>query len=160
MLSVCSLSSIPLTTTTNRFLLGTQVVFNPFVWLPFGILLAVAVFRGWIRGGWEITGCVLSPILLAHLAAYPYRSWAERTFRKRFSKKFEKGGAPPSLIAHSFGTYLSGRALRDLPWARFNRIALAGCVLAAEFPWSTNSGIESVPVLRGAQRDGCTRRLP
>jgi hypothetical protein len=123
-----------------RFCFGTEVGFNPFVWLPLGILLAIAVFRGWVRGGWEIAGRVVLLILLTHLAAYPYRSWAEKAFRKRLSKKFEESGAPPSLIAHSFGTYLSGRALRDLPWPRFNRMVLAGCVLDAEFPWSAIRG--------------------
>jgi pimeloyl-ACP methyl ester carboxylesterase len=41
----------------------------------------------------------------------------------------------PHVIAHSFGTYLMGRALRKFPEAKFSRIVFVGCVLPCTFAW-------------------------
>lgn len=123
-----------------RWFRGTELVLNPFAWLPLGALLIAAILMGCIHGGCEISLCVLAIFLLSLLAAYPYRGWAVKKFRERLSKKFEKGGPFPCLIAHSFGTYLSGRALRDLPWPGYDRMVLAGCVLDGDFPWEQLQG--------------------
>ena len=119
-----------------RWLRGTELVCNPFVWIPLGILLLVAIVKGWIGGAGEIILGAVLVLVFGHLGSYRYRRRAEKTLRKRLSDKFTTGGAPPNLIAHSFGTYISGRALRDLPWPYFNRIVLAGCVLDEDFPWA------------------------
>jgi hypothetical protein len=111
-------------------------LFNPFIWIPLLIALALAIVKRWIQGGWEIASALLVIAALAHLWSYRYRSWAEKTVRERLSKKFGTGGVPPHLIAHSFGTYISGRALRFLAWPYFNRIVLAGCVLDGNYPWN------------------------
>jgi hypothetical protein len=118
-----------------RWLFGTELLFNPFMWIPLGVALVFAIVKRWIQGGWEIAFALLVIAALAHFGSYRYRSWAERTVRERLSKKFAGAGAPPHLIAHSFGTYISGRALRFLAWPYFNRIVLAGCVLDGNYPW-------------------------
>ena len=41
----------------------------------------------------------------------------------------------PHLIAHSFGTFLSGTLLRDFVTVRVDRIILLGCVLDEAFDW-------------------------
>jgi hypothetical protein len=114
---------------------GTELVLCPFVWLPLCTILIVAILMGWVHSGRGISLCILSILLLAALGAYPYRGWAVKKFREELSQKFKKGGPFPCLIAHSFGTYLSGRAMRDLSWASYDRMVLAGCVLAGNFPW-------------------------
>jgi len=123
-----------------RWFHGTELVLNPFVWLPLGLALMVSIMTGLIKGPAAISFGILLILLLSLLGTYPYRSWATKAFRKQLSEKFGKGGPPPFLIAHSFGTYLTGRALHDLPWPSFDRIILAGCVLENNFPWETLQG--------------------
>lgn len=123
-----------------RWFCGTELVLNPFLWLPLGAALTVLLAKGLVHGASAILGCVALILLLSLVGAYPYRLWATKTFRERLSEKFKKGGPAPFLIAHSFGTYLSGRALHDLPWPRYDRVVFAGCVLEGEFPWEKLQG--------------------
>jgi pimeloyl-ACP methyl ester carboxylesterase len=43
--------------------------------------------------------------------------------------------ARPHVIAHSFGTYLTGRLLNEIPGASAERVVLVGCVLPRSFNW-------------------------
>ena len=64
-----------------------------------------------------------------------------RWFRKTYETEF--GGAlaatrsmeRPSIVAHSFGTYILGNALIRYPYLRFGRVLLCGSILPAKFPW-------------------------
>ena len=123
-----------------RWFFGTELVFNPFVWSILGALLIAAILTGFVRSAGQISLGLGVILLLSLVGAYPYRSWAVRTFRIRLSEKFKKAGPPPCLIAHSFGTYLTGRALRDLSWPSYDRIVFAGCVLEGGFPWESLQG--------------------
>jgi hypothetical protein len=125
-----------------RWFFGTELLLCPIVWVPACVLLCGAAWLGWIHGGRALTVFACLVLLLSACAAYPYRLWAVKKFRTKLSKKFEKGGPFPCLIAHSFGTYLSGRAMRDLPWVSFDRIVLAGCVLHNDFPWKNLQGAD------------------
>jgi len=44
-------------------------------------------------------------------------------------------GSMPDVIAHSFGTWLLGHALRADPTLRVGRVILAGCILRPDFDW-------------------------
>jgi len=44
---------------------------------------------------------------------------------------------PPSIVAHSLGTYIVGRALRQFQEWSCDTIILTGCVLRRRFPWAT-----------------------
>lgn len=44
---------------------------------------------------------------------------------------------PPDVIAHSFGAWLVGQALRQNPDIRVSRIIMAGSVLRPDFDWHT-----------------------
>ena len=90
---------------------------------------------GWVHSGRGISLCILSILLLAALEPIRRVLGGGEDCREELSQKFKKGGPFPCLIAHSFGTYLSGRAMRDLSWASYDRMVLAGCVLADDFPW-------------------------
>jgi general stress protein CsbA len=118
-----------------RWFFGTELVLNPFVWLPFGALLIVGILIGSVHRGYAISLWIVAILVLSLLAAYPYRVRAVKKFREKLSQKFKKGGPFPCLIAHSFGTYLTGRALHDLSWSGYDRVVLAGCVLDGDFPW-------------------------
>ena len=44
-------------------------------------------------------------------------------------------GAPPSIVAHSFGTYLVGHALKRFKHLRLDRVLLCGSILPTDFDW-------------------------
>src|ERR1051325_2864688 len=48
-------------------------------------------------------------------------------FRDRYGQAVGDG-PPPSLIAHSFGTYIATEAMRIYPSVRFDRIILCGSI--------------------------------
>lgn len=55
--------------------------------------------------------------------------------------------APPSVIAHSFGSLSIGRALKVRPSLTLTRAILFGCILPRDYPWSRimdNGQIQSV----------------
>jgi pimeloyl-ACP methyl ester carboxylesterase len=43
----------------------------------------------------------------------------------------------PSIIAHSFGSYIIGYAMKKYPDIRFDKIILCGAILPVDFDWST-----------------------
>jgi hypothetical protein len=44
-------------------------------------------------------------------------------------------GQTPSVVAHSFGTYILGYALLRFDFIRFNKVVLCGSILPVDFPW-------------------------
>ena len=71
--------------------------------------------------------------------------WARRAkiqwFRRAYSEEMENRkvllaeGKLPSIVAHSFGTYILGNALLKYDWLRFNKVILCGSILPHDFPW-------------------------
>jgi serine/threonine-protein kinase len=65
-----------------------------------------------------------------------------RWFRETYQREFgEEAGAPqrdhPSIVAHSFGTYILGNALLRYPYLRFDKVLLCGSILPRAFPWDS-----------------------
>jgi len=58
--------------------------------------------------------------------------------------------ARPHVIAHSFGTYLTGRLLLEVPAAAAHRVVLVGCVLPTTFDWR---GLVSAGKVRAIRND-------
>jgi hypothetical protein len=46
-------------------------------------------------------------------------------------------GGTPDVIAHSFGTWLLGHALRSDPTLQVGRVILTGCILRPDFDWGS-----------------------
>ncbi len=44
-------------------------------------------------------------------------------------------GQTPSVVAHSFGTYILGYTLLQFDFIRFNKVILCGSILPEDFPW-------------------------
>jgi hypothetical protein len=44
-------------------------------------------------------------------------------------------GQTPSVVAHSFGTYILGYTLLTFDFIRFNKVILCGSILPIDFPW-------------------------
>lgn len=47
----------------------------------------------------------------------------------------DSGDPEPSIVAHSFGTYLAGKLIRDFPAQYFDKVILVGSILPTNFPW-------------------------
>ena len=54
----------------------------------------------------------------------------------------------PSIIAHSFGTYIVGRAMLKYPDIRFDKIILCGSILPDDFDWGTLLARDQVDCVR------------
>ncbi|MEZ6031998.1 MAG: toll/interleukin-1 receptor domain-containing protein [Planctomycetaceae bacterium] len=71
------------------------------------------------------------------------RSAKVEWFRRQYTKEMddrqvrvdESEDQFPSIIAHSFGTYIVGNALLKYKDIRFNKIILVGSILPRDFPW-------------------------
>ena len=54
----------------------------------------------------------------------------------------------PSVIAHSFGSYIIGYCLEKYPDIKFDKIILFGCILPDNFDWSTLIANEQIHFIR------------
>lgn len=115
-----------------------KVVFWPrLFWLAWVfLLLALGALATRFGDCLFITCLILATVLLA-AANILARVAAIRGAIGQFSDQLygEVGHTRPHLIAHSFGTALSGLALDGVGWVRFGHVILAGAVLPRNFPW-------------------------
>jgi pimeloyl-ACP methyl ester carboxylesterase len=65
--------------------------------------------------------------------------WCQRIATARLAERIRSfaGTGPPDVLAHSFGAWLVGQALRDNPDLRVGRVVLAGSVLRPDFDWGS-----------------------
>ncbi|MDY0170046.1 MAG: hypothetical protein RBS80_26110 [Thermoguttaceae bacterium] len=63
--------------------------------------------------------------------------WFRKTYRAEVRDKDVPldEGQYPSIVAHSFGTYILGNALLKYDWLKFNKVILCGSILPVDFPW-------------------------
>lgn len=63
--------------------------------------------------------------------------WFRITYHDEFREQVMSplSSERPSVVAHSFGTYILGNALMRYPFLRFNKVLLCGSILPADFPW-------------------------
>lgn len=63
--------------------------------------------------------------------------WFRNTYHDEFGDRVMSpiSTERPSVVAHSFGTYILGNALLRYPYLRFNKVLLCGSILPADFPW-------------------------
>jgi hypothetical protein len=64
-------------------------------------------------------------------------AWLNETYHTEINDKHVAVGENryPSIIAHSFGSYILGNALLKYETLRFNKIILCGSILPKDFPW-------------------------
>jgi pimeloyl-ACP methyl ester carboxylesterase len=75
-------------------------------------------------------------VVMAHLYARRFRLDVMTKVYEEMTK-IVASGPRPFVIAHSLGTYLLGKTLRQFQDWRCHTIILTGCVLTRRFPWST-----------------------
>jgi hypothetical protein len=62
--------------------------------------------------------------------------WLRNTYDEETSLRgLLNEGDRPSVVAHSFGTYILGNALLKYPYLRFDKVILCGSILPCDFPW-------------------------
>lgn len=61
--------------------------------------------------------------------------WFREAFQQEFREAGNSGPMLPSIVAHSFGTYILGNALLRYPYLRFDKVLLCGSILPRAFPW-------------------------
>ena len=58
-------------------------------------------------------------------------------FRKEYERLVTDQGTIPSIIAHSFGTYIVAKALEKYDELRFDRIILCGSIVRRDYDWDS-----------------------
>lgn len=57
-------------------------------------------------------------------------------FRRVYSEKFATSECLPSVIAHSFGSYIVTKAMLKYDDIRFDRMILCGSIVSRKYPWT------------------------
>jgi hypothetical protein len=68
-------------------------------------------------------------------------------FLAEYEKLVTEPGIVPSLIAHSFGTYIVARAMEKYPEIRFDRVIFCGSIVRRNFEWESLIGTGRVGAL-------------
>lgn len=58
-------------------------------------------------------------------------------FRRIYSDKFASTERLPSVVAHSFGSYIVTKAMLKYDDIRFDKVILCGSIVSRKYPWST-----------------------
>ncbi|MDO8477755.1 MAG: hypothetical protein Q7W02_16465 [Candidatus Rokubacteria bacterium] len=63
--------------------------------------------------------------------------WFRKTYREEMQDREVKASSDqlPSIVAHSFGSYILGNALLKYDFVRFDKVILCGSILSSDFPW-------------------------
>ncbi|WP_167837610.1 serine/threonine-protein kinase [Nocardia altamirensis] len=61
--------------------------------------------------------------------------WFREIYQREFGNTATAAHEMPSIVAHSFGTYILGNALIRYPYLRFRKVLLCGSILPTNFPW-------------------------
>lgn len=68
----------------------------------------------------------------------PFLRWREvKRFVRFYDDLYRSTSTVPSVIAHSFGTYIISRALHHFPTVRFRNVVLCGSIIARDYDWPT-----------------------
>lgn len=107
------------------------------VFEPFALILGAAAtyfLTAPILPAWLAVACAIAVgFVAAYLTAPIRRRMAVKRFLKRGGQGL--GVTRPHIIAHSFGTFLTGWVLKSFPGVKSRRIVLVGCVLREDFDW-------------------------
>lgn len=114
-------------------------------------LHGIRTYAGWCRAlyevapqnGWQVRmdrwnfGYFNIVLFLLTFARAAKVRWFREVYRHESKDKEVKlvDGQYPSIVAHSFGTYILGNALLKYDWLRFDKVILCGSILPRDFPW-------------------------
>ncbi len=119
-----------------RLLGPLNLVLEPYVLVVLGLLLLA--LHIWHASDWVWDALICFLLIVAYFATYLRRTRAFHTVLGQASRYAQRPyQSQTHLIAHSLGTYLTGRALRTRSEFHVGRIVFVGCVLPRPFPWLT-----------------------
>src|SRR5438045_7935334 len=109
-----------------RWFGATKLALEPWAFIIFSVGILWLTSR-YISMWMAIALAVVCGVLLAFFAAPKRRERALRSWVKKASPYTQY--SRPHIIAHSFGSYLTGSALKTFPAVLARRIVFVGCVL-------------------------------
>ncbi len=118
-----------------RWLGPLDLVFEPLLLFPGAAFLVLAIQLSWIRSYFAIVPLWSALLALSYWITRFRRQKVLGTFIEETAHTTLPGRAP-HIIAHSFGTYLTARALREFGPTKSDRVVLTGCVLHRNFDWA------------------------
>jgi tetratricopeptide (TPR) repeat protein len=124
----------------------------------------LATSRGWVcrLERWSY-GRFSLPAFLTPLTREAKLGWLRRQYdAEMHDRRLDiKAGRLPSIVAHSFGTYILGYALLRFDTLRFNKVILCGSILPLDFPWDRIIARGQVQAVRNefGVRDPWVRRV-
>ena len=65
----------------------------------------------------------------------PVRADRFQSSAGQFGEVQRVGAGTPSIVVHSYGTYIAGEAMLKYPEIKFDRMILCGAILRSDFPW-------------------------
>ncbi len=73
-----------------------------------------------------------------------FYEWYYNILKHHPDVQLERYDKRPSLIAHSFGTWIVGYAMLKYPDIKFDKLILFGCILPCDFDWLTLLGRDQI----------------
>lgn len=118
--------------------------FAPFVAAGLGLAVLMVFQRRW---GLALAGLgsALASLALGLLVAYMQRRACLRRVKPQVIAATAGDPVEPHVVAHSFGTYLMGTALREFPDVMVERVVLVGSVLPHRYDWGKVLADKPVP---------------
>jgi pimeloyl-ACP methyl ester carboxylesterase len=118
-----------------RWLGAFNLLLEPAVWIP--ALSLILFYRIGLSRHFPSWGYAVVAVL-AYVASYARRNRAFAKFLSEAGPYAQPASQSDThLIAHSFGTYLAGCALRRREDFHVGRVILIGCVLPRTFAWAS-----------------------
>lgn len=125
-----------------------KAVFSPWLVPPVAAGLALAVVMA-LRGHWVLAlaavGGALGSFGVGLWVAYKQRQACLDRVKPTLIAASAGDPVEPHIVAHSFGTYLIGTALRKFPDVMVARVVLVGSVLPRHYDWAEVLAEKPVP---------------
>jgi pimeloyl-ACP methyl ester carboxylesterase len=119
----------------GSFLGALAVVFN--LSTIVALIACVVAGRFWHPHSYIFVLCLLALIVAGVTSSIGMARYRRKRVIDRVKVQISTKATQPSphIIAHSFGTYIVGWALKKFQDLRFGRVVLVGCVLPPPFDW-------------------------
>jgi pimeloyl-ACP methyl ester carboxylesterase len=107
-----------------------------------GVIGTKAAVEAFPIGHYGLTRFLIPPFNNRKINEF-YR-WYYSTLKLHPEVQLERYDKRPSLIGHSFGTWIVGYAMQKYPDIKFDKLILFGCILPRDFDWLTLFGRDQI----------------
>lgn len=88
------------------------------------------------RAGFNCLSLDYGYFLALQLIVPHFRTKKLRWFREEYARHVNRSGGRPSIVAHSFGTYIVAGALERYSEIKFDKVIFAGAIVDRAYKWS------------------------